>query len=232
MILLALAACAVVVPRAEVDVTGRLEVLGPDPRFSPASPGRGWVASGFGKDPRGARLTVERKEAVPSLRVESGETGALLLRHTTAALTVTPYLSWAWNVAPTESGGHPVRLTVGFHGGDPNSGSWGASFPRWTGKTLPPHDRSLDLIWEGSALRRGHLTLSGDDRGRHGAYTVRGGSENASVWHLETVDLAELYARAWPGDDLGRTRIMFVGISVEPGAEPASAFISGIVLSR
>ncbi len=229
---MALASCAVVVPRAEVDVTGRLEVLGPHPQFSPARPGRGWVASGLDGSPRGVRLAVERKNGVPSLRVESGEARALLLRHTKAALTVTPYLSWAWNMEPTENGGHPVQLMIGFHGGDPNSRSWGASFPRWTGKKLPPHDRSLSLVWEASALRRGHLTVSGDGRDRHGVYTVRGGGENAGVWHLETVDLSELYSRAWPDDDLGRTRIMFVGVAVEPNAKPAAAFISGIVLSR
>lgn len=177
-------------------------------------------------------MAVERKDGVPSLRIEAGGGRALLLRYTDATLAVTPFLSWAWNMDQAKRGRHPVLLAVGFQGGASNSRTWGSGPPRWAATELPPHDRSLIFIWEASALRRGHLSLFESPSGGHGAYTVRGGAENTGVWHLETVDLSALYARAWPGDDIGQARIAFVGVAVEARPQPATAFVSGIVLSR
>ena len=66
-----------------------------------------------------------------------------------------------------------------------------------------------------------------------GAYdTVRGGAGNAGGWWSETVALAELYARAWPGDDRRRVRVMFIGIAAAASRPAATAHLSRIVLSR
>ena len=61
---------------------------------------------------------------------------------------------------------------------------------------------------------------------------MRGGAGNAGAWWSETVDLAELYARAWPGDDRRRVRVMFIGIAAAASQPAATAHLSRIVLSR
>jgi len=229
--LLALPA-ACVVPRASVDASGRLEVLGPGPGFSPRTLPADWVIEGRDRVADG-QLSVARKEGVPALRVVSGAEGFVIARRIRAILLTTPYLSWAWNMEPQGSGVHPVRLLIGFHGGDPQSLSWGGQPFVWMGSALPPHDRLLSLAWGDSALQRGTLTRPpGRHRHAPSRYTVRGGRENTGTWWLETVDLSQLYARAWPGDDVNRAQVMFIGIAAAGGHKPAAAYLSGIVLSR
>jgi len=224
-----LAGCEV--PRAQVDPQGRLAVLAPGPGFSAENPRRDWdIAGEDGKD--GARFETTDHMGVPALRVATGRETSILFRHTRTILPVSPYLSWAWNMGPFEGTQHPIRIVVGFHGGDPASGSWGSQPLAWTGSDLPPYDRLLTLVWDVSALRRGHL---GEPRGNPKAprlYTVRGGIENLGHWHLETVDLDAIYRKAWPDDDSGKAQVMFIGIAALGGPAPSVADISGLVLSR
>jgi len=228
-ILIGLSACAV--PRATVDPAGRLDILGPGPGFSPAGGSGEWsvVDPGDGSGPQFA--TVETK-GIRSLRVVSGRKPGVLFRHIDAILLVAPYLSWSWDVEPHAGTEHPVRVIVGFYGGNPASGSWGSRPMAWLGSDLPPYDHLLSIGWDASALRRGNLSPPREDPRAPRHYTERGGEENTGTWQFETVDLADIYRQAWPGDDLSRVKIMFVGIAAVGSEEPAAASFSGLVLSR
>lgn len=219
------------VPRATVDPTGRMEVLAPAPGFSASKAKRGWAVAGETGE-AGARFETTNRGGVPALRIVNGRKTSILFRHTDAILTVSRYLSWAWNMGPHEGTQHPVRIVVGFHGGDPESGSWGSQPTVWIGSQLPPYDRMLTLGWDISALRRGHLGALRENPRAPRLYTVRGGSENTGNWHLETVDLADIYRMAWPRDDVIRAKIMFIGIAALGNAVPTVADVSGLVLSR
>jgi len=228
---LALVAAGCAVPRATVGVDGKLDVLGPLAKFSPEALPGDWVvendADGLGK-----HLSVVEKDGVPALEIVSGANDLIVARRTKASLLATPYLSWGWNVEPYGLGYHPVRLIVGFYGGNPESPSWGSQPLRWLRSALPPHDRALAITWGESALQRGSLIPPRKDADGAYRYTVRGGRENADTWWLETVDLAKVYARAWPGDELDRVQIMFIGIAAVGGRPPATAYISELILSR
>ena len=197
-------------------------VPGPEPDFSAAAlPGNWTVAGAVAAE---GRLSVVEKDGVPALKVVNGEGAFAVARRTRAMVLVTPYLSWAWNMDPQGRDAHPVGLLVGFAGGTPGR-------PDPAGAALPPHDRALAIVWGDSALKRGSF----EDRARGGAvprYTQRGGRENAGSWWLETVDLANLYARAWPGDDVGRAQVVFIAIRASGGGRPVAAHISGILISR
>jgi hypothetical protein len=227
-VILALAACTV--PRATVDPSGRLAILGPGPDFSPATVSGEWIRIDPGDG--GPAFATAEADGVRSLRVVSGRQTGLLVRRIDAIMVVAPYLSWAWSVETYPGTEHPVRLVVGFYGGDPASGSWGSRPTAWIGSDLPPYDRLLTIGWDTSALRRGNLTPPREDPRAPRHYTARGGEENAGVWRFETVDLAEVYRQAWPGDDAAAAKVMFVGVAAVGGEAPAAANISGIVLSR
>lgn len=222
--ILLLVGCAV--PRAVLEPGGgQIPILGPAPGFSPDNLPASWLIEGTP-----GQTSVVDKDGVPALRLASGRTGFVLARPTRARLLATPYLSWAWNMEPHAGDTHPVGLIVGFHGGNPRSGSWGSEPWRWLGTALPPHDRRLAVVWGARALQRGSFgDLGEDNRPR---YIQRGGRENTRSWWLETVDLADLYGRAWPDDDRGHVGIVFIGIAVAPTETPARAHVSGVLLSR
>lgn len=229
LVLAALVGCAVV-PRATVDPKGLLEVLGPTPGWTPDALPGDWIVDGYRRDD--GELSVKPSQGVPSLRVVNGKAGFLVVRRTKAFLLASPYLSWAWNVEPQTEGLHPVRLIVGFHGGDPKSPSWGSQPFVWTGSALPPHDRTLIIAWGESALQRGTLIRPAIGEKSSPRYIARGGRENARSWWLETIDLAKLYAETWPADEVGKVSIVFIGIAAAGGRPPAAAHVSGVVLSR
>jgi hypothetical protein len=225
----ALAGCEV--SRAAVGPSGRLDVLAPSPGFAGTREIDQWKMVAADEE-HGPRYATHDHEGVQSLRVTSGTETGILFRHTDAILPVTPYLSWAWNVEPHGGTEHPVRIIVGFHGGDPESGSWGSQPLKWIGSDLPPYDRLLTIGWDASALRRGNLTPPRENPRAPRHYTVRGGRENTGDWRLETVDLTRLYGLAWPSDDTASVRVMFIGIAALGSATPATMNISGLVLSR
>ena len=220
-------ACAV--PPAVIDQAGRLEVLGPAPGFSTDSLPTGWIMEGSAGD---GRLEVVDVQGVPALSVVNGDHGFVLARHTDANILATPYLSWAWNLDAQRSGTHPICLVVGFSGGNPDGDSWGGGSFAGMGSALPNHDRVLSIAWGESALRRGSMVRPPGPESQALLYTVRGGRENTGSWWLETVDLSQLYSIAWPGDDVGRVRVAFIGLSAAADRLPAAARISGVVLSK
>ncbi|HER27256.1 MAG TPA: DUF3047 domain-containing protein, partial [Rhodospirillales bacterium] len=204
-------------PRAAMTPEGLLAVLGPVPGFTAAQLPDDWVVESNGEISQ-QQLRVVSKDGVQALRIANGKNAFIVVRRTQAMLLSTPFLSWSWNIEPPSAPGfHPVRVIVGFHGGNPASGSWGSQPLKWLGSRLPPHDRAISLTWGESALQRGVFEISqAIDARAAPRYTVRGGRENAGTWWREDVDLADLYARAWPGDDVGRAQIMFIGIATPP----------------
>lgn len=225
-----LTATACEAPRATVDPTGRLEVLTPDPGFSVTDGVGEWTTINL-DEKNGPRFGVSEFEGVRALRVTSGQKTGVLLRNTDAILVVAPYLSWAWKLGPHPGMQHPVRIAVGFRGGGSEGGQRGKPLGLLAPK-LPPYDRMITIGWDASALRRGHLGEPRQNARAPRLYTVGGGGENIGNWRLETVDLSRLYRRAWPDDDLVSVKIAFVGIVSLASQAPASASVSGLVLSR
>lgn len=181
---------------------------------------QGWRAEGSATDLQEG-LGVVNIGGFPVLRAANGRESFAAVRPTAAILLASPYLTWTWNVEPHGPEGHAVSLVVGFRGGGGRSLLAGG---------LPDHDRLLVLAWGGSALQRGSLQV----RGREGSarYLVRGGREQADTWHQETVDLSDLYARAWPGDDRGAVTVAFVGVAAAGGRTPGALYLSRISLTR
>lgn len=212
---------------------GLLNVLGPFPGFTPVALPGDWAIEKDG-DLTEEQLKVVNKEGVPALKITNGEDSFIVVRRTDAMMLATPFLSWSWFIEPpSTSGFHPIRMVIGFYGGDPASPSRGSEPLRWLGSSLPAHDRALSLTWSESALQRGTLNKPEAENPRAAPrYTVRGGRENAGSWWLETVDLSDLYRQAWPKDEMGSVKVVFIGIAAAGGREPAPAHVSGIVLSR
>jgi hypothetical protein len=150
-----------------------MNVLGSVPAFEPNALPLDWIIEG--KAGRG-QLTVVKRASVPALKVINGQRSFVAVKPTRASLLATPYLSWAWNMDPQPSGVHPVRLVVGFHGGNPKSRGLGGTTLVWLDDTLPPHDRAVVIIWGESALQRGSITKPKSSTHRQAAsrYTARG----------------------------------------------------------
>ncbi len=223
-----LVSCAV--PRSTTYLTNRLEVISP-------------LFSGSGKllpddwaiEPDGEAskyLAIVNKENVPALKVTNGDASLIAVRRIQSILIATPYLQWAWYMSPHGAGNHPVRLIIGFHGGNPESASWGGEPFSWLGSALPPHDRSMGIVFGDSALKRGNMSKMPKRSNVAAIYTARGGAENSSQWWLEDVDLSQLYAKAWPGDDLDKVKIVFIGVAAAGGFPPTPGFFSEILISR
>lgn len=219
------------VERVSVEPEGRLDVLDALAGFSSGILPADWAVEGAG-DVAETHLKVVDKDGVPALRVTNGPDSFVVVRRIEAMLLATPYLNWGWNMAPHGPGVHPVRLVIGYHGGNPESGSWGSRPFSWLGSALPPHDRAMAIIWGDSALGRGSLSRPGGDPNLAPRYTARGGRENDDRWWLETVDLSRLYALAWPADDIARVQVVYIGIAAAGDRPPTAAHVSEIVLSR
>ena len=231
MLLLLVGACAEIPRVTPTPFNSRFPVLGPNPSFSLSTLPGDWAVEGR-SDIAPEQLDLTQKDGVPALAVTNGKRGFILVRRIDSSLIVTPYLSWSWLLEYQKNPFHPVRLIIGFHGGAPESRSWGSQPFRWLGSELPPHDRALSLAWGDSALQRGTLSESDPTRRSIARYVVRGGRENVGTWWLETLDLMALYRKAWPDDEFNRSRIVFIGLAAEGGRAPSPAYISGIVLSR
>ncbi len=168
------------------------------------------------------------------LQLTSSGEGFALIRKTDAVLLATPYLNWRWNPKSGDWKYHPVRLLVGFNEGGTTPSKLKGLAKLFPGLSLPPHDRGLSIVWGPSALMRGtliHMNNQTVER-QEAYYTIRGGRENAGRWWTETVDLSHLYAKAWPGDDASRAKIVFVGIGVAKSSHPQTALVGDIRLSR
>ncbi|MEE8352169.1 MAG: hypothetical protein V3R37_08285 [Rhodospirillales bacterium] len=226
-----LGACAKPRPGADVTPSGRMDILGPLPDSNPGPLPGDWVTEG---KPADGQLAVVELSAIPALRIINGPTSFASVKPTRASMLATPYLSWSWNMTPQEVGDHPVKIVVGFHGGVAKNPGWQTAPKGKSGKLLPPHDRAVVLLWGLSALQRGAITTP-PSKGKIQAparYIARGGSENTRTWWLETVDLSDIYRRAWPDDKTEDVRIVFIGIAAAAGPPPSPGHIADLWLSR
>ncbi len=223
-------ACSV--NQAEEDTTtGRLEILAPYPGFIPISPQGDWAISGDAGAVRNQMSMIDR-QGKHAMQIKTGPQNFVIVRRTQAMLLATPFLRWDWLMDRHGAGTHPVRLVVGFHGGNPQSPSWGSAPFKWLGSQLPPHDRAVSITWEDSALQRGNLLFPSKQNNIVPRYVVRGGRENVGRWFSEFLDLSELYTSAWPNDDFGQVRVMFIGMAVAKTNKPTSALITNVALTR
>jgi len=206
---------------------GHLAVMGPEPSFNLDAPPEDWIISSDGDTVPNAISSIMR-DGVPALEIKSGSARTIAVRQVNAMMLATPYLSWAWHLTNHGDGIHPVRLVVGFDGGAPEDIKTDSQ-----GDGLPAHDRALALVWGDTALRRGALSLPPAERPFQAPlYTVRGGRENTRKWWLETVDLSDLYTKAWPGDNRRKARITFIGVAAAPTQTVVRGRVSGILLTH
>jgi len=191
----------------------------------------GWMLSG---DAALGQISPSIVDPRHEFKITSSATGFALTRKTDARLPVMPFLSWRWNPIPGDWTYHPVRLLVGFNEGGKHPAKHTGLARLFPGLSLPPHDRTLSIVWGPSALQRGNLIhLKGKKSGpKEAYYTVRGGPENTGRWWSETVDLSRLYAKAWPNDNVHGAKIVFVGIGVAGSRHPRTSLIGDIRLSR
>jgi hypothetical protein len=228
---LILSGCSV--KEANIAPEGLLSVLGPSPSFSPEDLPTDWVINKNGNLKK-SQLRIVNKAGKRSLKITNAEDPFIIVRRINAMMLATPFLSWSWLIEPqSPSDDHPVRIVIGFYGGDPRSRIARNRSFRWLGNPLPKHNRLINFTWGESALQRGTLkTPTPDKLNIEPAYTVRGGRENTGSWWLETVDVSTLYRQIWPEDNTASVRIVFIGIAAVDGSVIAPAHISGITLSR
>jgi len=211
--------------------SGNMDVLGPIPALEPSPLPADWVTEGgVGR----GQLAVVERDGIPALMVVNGGANFVAAKPTRASLLATPYLSWSWSMEPPASGTHPVRLVVGFRGGNRHNPAPPAWPPASTGRGLPAHDRAIVITWGESALQRGAIVKPDAAKVPQppSRYIARGGRENAGAWWLETVDLSDIYRRSWPEDDASSAEITFIGVAASAGASASPAYLSGIRLSR
>jgi len=221
------------VKEANIAPEGLLSVLGPSPGFSPEDLPRDWIIKKNG-NLNMSQLQIVTKAGKRSLKIANAEDSFIIVRRTNAMMLATPFLSWSWLIEPqSPTGYHPVRIVVGFYGGDPRSHIRRNRSFKWLGNSLPKHDRAISFTWGESALQRGALINPKLNKTNIApTYTVRGGRENTGLWWLETVDVSTLYRQIWPEDNRANARIVFIGIAAVAGSATAPAHISGITLSR
>lgn len=144
-VLVLAAACskpATTVQPGTVQPGGTMNILGPVPAMVPNPLPDDWITEG---NPGPGQLTVVERDGVPALKVVNGGRSFVAAKPAWASLLATPYLSWAWNMEPQNRGTHPVRLAIGFNGGNPD-GRAGISGLGRSGARLPPMTGRLSLF--------------------------------------------------------------------------------------
>ncbi len=226
-IILLVSSCAI--PTKSISPEGYLEIFGPSSALTKTNLPEEWFVDGLDKSAfLTSRLSIERIDGSPALNISAGSHRYLFAKRTRASLLAAPYLSWSWNVPSFQGEEFPIRLIIGFHGGDPKSGSWGSQPMVYLGKITPPFDRAISIIWHRNGLLRGTIEHSA----KLPKYIARGGIDNTDKWHTENIDLAQLYKRLWPKDEFDQVRIMFAGFATRKSAIPTSAAFADFVLSK
>jgi len=220
-------------PEAGIGLDGSLVILRPMAGFSTARLSDDWMIAGT--PPKTSPAAVS-EDGQLSLRFEAGGKAYALMRRVNAQLLATPYLAWRWQQLGAIGVRHPVRIVVGLAdaGGKNRKGMFGRLLSHMTSTAMPDFDRSIIVSFGSSALMRGSLDASVEKSHRRGIarYVVRGGRENLKRWWNETVDLSNLHRLAWPGIDMRATRIVYIGVTVQASAKPASGRFGEIRLSR
>ncbi|MDV7339407.1 hypothetical protein RYZ26_07375 [Terasakiella sp. A23] len=237
-IALGLSACVSTTPKpkkAMIVGTGtKIDVLGPRHYFSKDGVPRGWVVEGanlrdvFAPRQSLPHIYMTQKDGRRGVHIQSGEKDFILARYQSADLLVTPYLFWDWHVSEHKTDHHPVRMLVGFYGGNAQSIPLRQNQLVWRGAGLPPYDRILAIGYDLTALKRGNIY----NMGRVKYYVQRGGFEQTNRWHREGVDLSLVYRQAWPNDNINNVKITFVGMSATRSQVGGGMTFSSIHLMR
>ncbi len=228
LICLALSACAQPAVVSTIDPGGNLIVLSPDDTFARSLEEGKWVLQG---SPAPASLTITQYNTVPALKIDTAKGGFSMVRHVQANLMTTPYLDWAWIMENHTGPYHGVSFMVGFRAPDGSAHAGPASLaPSVRGS--PVANRIISLRWSKSALKRGYMEPYPGSTENAIIYSVRGGSENTGLWWRETIDLSDLYARSWPGEDLTKTSISFIAVVVTNPKISSLAYLSYLRLFR
>jgi|TARA_B100000315_G_scaffold260681_1_gene324027 hypothetical protein len=224
---LLVSACAI--PATSITPEGYLEIFGPSTTLKKANLSGEWFVDGMEKSSfLAGHLNIERIDGSPALNISAGAQNYIFAKRTRASLLAAPFLSWSWNVPSFEGEEYPVRLIIGFHGGDPKSGSWGSQPLVYLGQITPPFDRAISIIWHRNGLLRGTI----DRAAKLPKYIARGGIDKTDKWQTENIDLANIYQRLWPKDEFHKVRIMFAGFAARKNATPTSAAFADYVLAK
>lgn len=212
-----LAVCSAVVlsactsPQAEVSPEGVLDVITPAMERAGDGANSDWIALLESGEVVGRnRLSVRTPQNDTVARVVAGNGAFRVVRRSRVNLLVSPFMSWQWRVSRHRGATHPVRMIIGFFGGDGRFGSRGAQPFAFLGQKLPAHDRTIEIVWGAQALARGALSATPSSA----RYTARGGLENTERWWTESLDLGGLYRRLWPKDEQQRVQVTFIGFDV------------------
>jgi len=218
------------VPEATIQLGGSLSILPTGSSFNTNALPDDWFTRGRIPD---NTVAGSSSLVASTLSVSSAKAPFLVARRVTANVLATPYLSWRWRMEPGKWQYHPVRIVIGFVGGGdepPKKTIVSRLFPA---TAIPAYNRVISLIWAPSALMRGTLVqLSSQNQLREAQYMVRGGPENVGKWWPETVDLASLYQRSWPADQISQIRIAFIGISSTGTPSPFKMYLADLRISR
>lgn len=225
-----LSACAP--PRSASPLGGTLDVLGPDQAFTKALSNDDipddWVLSGT---PSASALRISTIDQIPALNINAENQSFALVRRVNASMLATPYLSWAWHVAPPKSGTHPVRIIVGLVNRDAES-----KRPWWKigGRDEDVVDRVITVVWNDTALGRGNIIKlkTAEDRPEAAEYIARGGPEQGGRWWVDTVDLSLIHRQIWQHDDPAKIDIKYIGIAAKPSAQTSSMGVATLRLQR
>ncbi|MBT4674651.1 MAG: DUF3047 domain-containing protein [Rhodospirillaceae bacterium] len=216
-------------PRAEVSPEGTLDIFGAGALSGDARLSAEWIIEGGGGEDQAKRLVSLQQAGVEaSLTLKSGPESFVLARRTKAQLLATPFISWSWRMSAEHHAPGAIRLIVGFHGGNPKSRSWGAQPFVWLGTQLPPYDRVIAIQWGHRALERGNLYTDQ----KVPRYIARGGARQLGDWWPENLDLAEIYRKVWPKDDIEDAEIMFIGFAVIKTEGPSEGSFRKLSLYR
>ena len=63
-------------------------------------------------------------------------------------------------------------------------------------------------------------------------YIARGDTRQLGEWWPENLDLAEIYRKVWPKDDIEDAEIMFIGLAVLKSPAPAAGSFRKLSLYR
>lgn len=176
--------------------TNVLEVVGTDPvavmkfsaDFSPESLSAGWHHRRF-LTRAAMDLKVIEKDGMPVVQCHTQGSASMLVRYVDADLEGHPRLEWRWMVEDgidspldertVEGDDHPIRLFLRF-------------------VNAAGEDNAMEIIWANVHLQRGQWKYLGG----FPHYVANGGEAELGRWYAESVDLRDLYRKAW-GDPSG-----------------------------
>ena len=156
---------------------------------------------------------------------------AVLGRRLNQPLSARRVLTWTWRRLPLDTGqpdnltdDAPMRLIVGFSGGGVRPVSANAPL---ASIDLPPYDRAVVLVWSNYPWENG----AADRNGPLARFIAHGGGGDSGEWWEESVDLASLHARLWPGADIADVRIAWVAVGLRRADGSSRGEVAGIALA-